>query len=305
MSVIIDGTNGVATSGTNLTSTSLILNGSTSGAITLAANAVAGTNTLTLPAQTSTLATNLQAPVGQCRLAYSNATTLTLSPYQGQYIKISGALYAIPSAGITVSNSGLSASTLYYAYANVSSGSVNLSISATGHSTDSTAGNVGVEIQTGNNAYTLVGMIYTNGSSQFQDNSNARGVLSFFNRRIKSLFGTGSNYSTTNTAQTIVSGIYFSGLTWADTPMCAWVGGQTNTTGSYGLMQAIYDNNLSNNYGMYQFIYGVSGVVYPTQAGGWVDLSEGWHTFYIALGASSGSGTISINNSSGNGSTSG
>ena len=281
----------------NTTTTSIIVTGDTTG--NLALTSTSGVIT----AGGSVIATNLQAPVGQCRLAYSNATTLTLSPYQGQYIKIAGALYAIPSAGITVSNSGLSASTLYYAYANVSSGSVALSISATGHSTDSTAGNVGVEIQTGNNAYTLVGMIYTNASSQFQDNSNVRGVLSFFNRRTKSLFGTGSNYSTTNTAQTIVSGIYFSGLTWADTPMCAWVGGQTNMTGSYGLMQAIYDNNLSNNYGMYQFVYGVSGVVYPAQVGGWIDLSEGWHTFYIALGASSGSGTISINNSSGNGST--
>lgn len=58
MSVIIDDTNGVATSGTNLTSTSLILNGSTSGAITLAANATAGTNTLTLPAVTATLSVN-------------------------------------------------------------------------------------------------------------------------------------------------------------------------------------------------------------------------------------------------------
>ena len=305
MTVIIDGTNGVATSGTNLTSTSLILNGSTSGAITLAANATAGTNTLTLPAQTSTLSTNLQAPVGQCRLAYSNATTLTLSPYQGQYIKIAGALYAIPSAGVTVSNSGLSASTLYYVYANVSSGSVSLSISATGHSTDSTAGNVGVEIKTGDNAYTLVGMIYTNASSQFQDSTSARGVLSFFNRRTKSLFGTGSNYTTTNTAQTIVSPAYYSGLNWADTPTCAWVGGQTNMTGSFGLMQAVYDNSTSNSYGMYQYIYSSGSVNLTTQTGGWVDLAEGWHSFYIALGASSGSGTMTINNTSGNGSTSG
>jgi hypothetical protein len=58
MTVIIDGTNGVATSGTNLTSTSLILNGSTSGAITIAANATAGTNTLTLPANTGVLLSN-------------------------------------------------------------------------------------------------------------------------------------------------------------------------------------------------------------------------------------------------------
>ena len=61
MSVIIDGTNGVATSGTNLTSTSLILNGSTSGAITLIANATAGTNTITLPAKTGTILTTASA----------------------------------------------------------------------------------------------------------------------------------------------------------------------------------------------------------------------------------------------------
>jgi len=70
MSVIIDGTNGVATSGTNLTSTSLILNGSTSGAITLVANATAGTNTLTLPASTGTFMFN-----GPAFSAYAGSVT--------------------------------------------------------------------------------------------------------------------------------------------------------------------------------------------------------------------------------------
>ena len=39
---------------------SIVVSGDTSGAITIAAPAVAGTNTLTLPAQTSTLSTVLQ-----------------------------------------------------------------------------------------------------------------------------------------------------------------------------------------------------------------------------------------------------
>jgi hypothetical protein len=75
MTVIIDGTNGVATSGTNLTSTSLILNGSTSGAITLIANATAGTNTITLPAKTGTILTTASA--GSV-LQVVNATYATL-----------------------------------------------------------------------------------------------------------------------------------------------------------------------------------------------------------------------------------
>lgn len=281
----------------NTTTTSIVVTGDTTGNLTLTATSGI------ITAGGSVISTALQMPVGQCRLAYTSATVLTLSPYQGQYIKIAGALYAIPSAGVTASNSGLSASTLYYVYAYVSSGSVALSISATGHSTDSTAGNVGVEIKTGDNAYTLVGMIYTNASSQFQDSASARGVLSFFNRRIKYLSGTVSNYSTTSTAQVILTAAYFSGLTWSDNSICAWVGGQTNMSGSFGLMQAVYDNNTANAYGMYQYIYSSGSVNLTTQVGGWIDLSEGWHTFYLAAGASSGSGTMTLNNGSGNGST--
>ena len=45
--------------------TSLVIYGDTSGAITLAANATAGTNTLTLPASTGVLLAN--TTVGVCR----------------------------------------------------------------------------------------------------------------------------------------------------------------------------------------------------------------------------------------------
>jgi len=79
MTVIIDGTNGVATSGTNLTSTSLILNGSTSGAITLAANATAGTNTLTIPAKTGTLLTNVSTGTVLQVINATYATQITSS----------------------------------------------------------------------------------------------------------------------------------------------------------------------------------------------------------------------------------
>lgn len=49
---------------------SVVIYGDTSGAITLAANAVAGTNTITVPAQTGTMVVS-----GPAFSAYSNATT--------------------------------------------------------------------------------------------------------------------------------------------------------------------------------------------------------------------------------------
>jgi hypothetical protein len=77
MPVIIDGSNGV-----NISSTTGVINllGSTSGSITLQANAVAGTNTLTLPNVTGTLALSAAAP---------NVTTYTSG--SGTYTTPTGA----------------------------------------------------------------------------------------------------------------------------------------------------------------------------------------------------------------------
>jgi hypothetical protein len=237
--------------------------------------------------------------VGQCRLVYTSATVLTLIPHNGRYIKIAGSIYEIPSAGVTVTNSGLSASTLYYIYASISGGNVTLSASATTYATDSTAGNIGVKIRSGNNAFTLVGMIYTNGSSQFVDTVSNRQVLSYFNRLQKPLFGTVGNSSTTSTSQVITSSAFFTSLNWADEGLSVFLGAQFNTTGSFALVQAVYDS-ASNGIGIYQYIYGTAPN-YPATLGGWIVPAEGLHTYYIAAGATSGSGTVSTLNPSGTG----
>jgi hypothetical protein len=232
-------------------------------------------------------------------LVYTSATVLTLTPYQGQFIKIAGAIYPIPAAGVTLSNSGLSASTRYYIYAYISGGSVALSASTTGHSADSTAGNVGVEIKTGDSAYTLVGMIYTTGASQFYDASNSRLVLSYFNRLQKTLSGSAGNATTTSVSSVIVSTAFFSSLSWADDGLCVLLGAQINTTGSYALSTAVYDS-VGNTFGLAQFIYGTTQN-FPTTLGGWHVPTETAHTYYIAAGASSGSGTVSVLNCSATG----
>lgn len=78
MPVIINGTTGV-----NVASTTGVINllGSTSGAITLQANAIAGTNTITLPASTGTVALTSGLPASEqlCKAwAKFNGTTATI-----------------------------------------------------------------------------------------------------------------------------------------------------------------------------------------------------------------------------------
>jgi hypothetical protein len=79
MTVIIDGSNGV-----NIASTTGVINllGSTSGTLTLQANAVAGTNTLTLPAATGTILTTGNS--GKC-IAWVNFTATATPSIIGSY----------------------------------------------------------------------------------------------------------------------------------------------------------------------------------------------------------------------------
>jgi len=136
--------------------------------------------------------------LGQCRLVYTNATTLTLNAYKGNQITIAGTNYSIPSSGPTLGTGGLSASTLYYVYAYISGGTVTLEASTTVYSVSSTAGNIGMYIKSGDNSRTLVGMIRTNGSTQFADSSQYRFVRTWFNDPgiIASTYQSGTTSST-------------------------------------------------------------------------------------------------------------
>lgn len=131
------------------------------------------------PAASGELVTGINTS-GQCVLSYVSGTAIKLSPKNGNRIIIAGSPYAIPSAGISsgnpatasnflngVANQTLAASTLYYVYAFNNSGTLALDFSTTGHSADTTAGNIGVEIKTGDNSRTLVGMVYTNATPAF------------------------------------------------------------------------------------------------------------------------------------------
>jgi len=119
---------------------------------------------------------------GQCRLVFVSSTSIRLDPFNGRNLAIAGLLEQVPSAGVSISNASLAANTVYYVYARMNAGVMALELSTTGHSQDATTG---VRVKTGDATRTLVGMVRTNGSSQFVEDATNLCVLSYFNRRRK------------------------------------------------------------------------------------------------------------------------
>jgi hypothetical protein len=154
------------------------------------------------------------------QLTFVSTTALAFKPYNGDAIRINGALYQIPAAGIaglgaptSVFLNGVAAQSLainatYYVYAFVNSGVVTadfIPFASGGHSTSATAGNVGTEIKTGDESRTLIGMIRTGATVVYL--TQATMTLSWFNRRSK------SNYVSTAAGTTQAAQSF---LTWGD-----------------------------------------------------------------------------------------
>lgn len=155
------------------------------------------------------------APDMQCLLVYTNATTLTLARFRGLKIHIAGQFRDIPSGGVTVTNGGLVANTLYYIYAYWNGSAIVLEASTTGYVT----GPYGLQVKNdGTNARMLVGMAYTNASAQFDDSNLKRNVASFYNRFPRILYGFNSSAWTTISPGTTfaVTGTAVEGLSFQD-----------------------------------------------------------------------------------------
>lgn len=121
---------------------------------------------------------------GQCQLQYVGTTSIKLVPWNGNFLKINGAVCTVPDAGVTLANTGLTANTKYYIYATASAGVINaLEASTTAYATSTTAGNKGVVIKTADDTRTLVGMVYMNSGTPgtFGNSATWQGVRSWFN----------------------------------------------------------------------------------------------------------------------------
>jgi len=145
--------------------------------------------------------------ISGCRFTFLDATHCILNPSKGDAIRIQGSVYSVPAAGVQISTAGLSASTLYYVYAYISGGAIALEASATGHATDTTTGNVGTEIKSGDASRSLVGMVRTNASTQFVSSPQNRSVRSWFNRTASNLLSPqlGSNVAISTSSITEIS----------------------------------------------------------------------------------------------------
>lgn len=157
---------------------------------------------------TVTAAQGLAPPCG--RLTYVSATQLAYKPYGGNLLKINGLNYVIPNGGIAgMTNTGvyingtaagnLAANTDYWVFAFNNAGAVTADFrTAATHAQSTTAGNEGVEILTGNDTRTLLGMIHTTAGAQFADSATQRFVISWFNRRRRNMVNTFSVARTTS-----------------------------------------------------------------------------------------------------------
>jgi hypothetical protein len=205
-------------------SSTLFLGGNSSGGVSIAGGG--GTTIVNGPLTLN--ATPFVVP-GQCRLIRVGSTQVRLTPFNGNMIKINGDMYPIPAAGINLASGTFSAATFYYIYAFQTAGVVSLENSTTGHVTDTTAGNVGVEIKSGDATRTLVGAAQLNGGGVFEDSDTNRLVISWFNRQLKRVENTFSTVRTTasTTAVELHAEIRCNFLCWVDDALRISANGST------------------------------------------------------------------------------
>lgn len=180
-------------------------------------------------------------PAPQCGLlAYVSATALSFKPFNGNQIKINGSLYTIPTAGIAglantnvfvngVAGQNLSGSVFFYLiFAFINGGVVTADFrSSTTHATSITANNEGVEILTGDDTRTLIGMCKMSASSQFTDTQAARWVRTWFNRQAAAMdmASPSITYSGFNSSAWVALGFSVEWLNWANEVVhVAWEG---------------------------------------------------------------------------------
>jgi hypothetical protein len=166
--------------------------------------------------------THVAPACGMLRVATASpSATLGFYPFKGSLIKINGSIYSIPAAGIIsgatsvyvggVAGQSLTINTFYYVYLFNNAGTLTFDFSTTSHATSTTAGNVGVEIKSGDDTRSLIGIIYTGPSltTAFYDDIATRYTRTWFNRTPIALQGSGSNWGPSSAVAWITTGISF------------------------------------------------------------------------------------------------
>lgn len=172
-----------------------------------------------LSQQVSVMSVITELGAGQCRLSVKSTTSVTLQPYKGQLLWINGKAEKIPSGGVDMGTGGLTSATTYNLYAYMSSVSVmTLTATISAHATDTTAGNVGVEIKSGAGTHTLVGQVRLNAAVNFVNTVTQRFCINWFNRPSLTGFNgfTAARTTTSSSFVELNSEIRIEFLIWAD-----------------------------------------------------------------------------------------
>lgn len=214
----------------------------------------------------------------ECRLKVKGSGLVPLF-YRGDLIQVD--IGQTANGYVSFSNSGLSANTLYYPYAYYDPGTATVKgeWSTTGHATTS-----GVETKSGDQTRSLVGMVRTNGSSQFTAIGSAKLVLSWYNDEpyyLGRAAAGNTNVSSTTPVSLLASNIEF--VTWGKR-IAGW--GQSLVTA--GTANSIIFLTMDGSaFGLGG--YGAASATNQISTVGGVDASEGYH--YVNLTGELQSGT--------------
>lgn len=170
------------------------------------------------------------APGTAGRFQYTSATVCTLVPYLGNLLNINGTNFIIPTAGVTLSATGLTINTVYFVYVWMNGATMTLEASTTGHSTNTATG---MEIKTGDPTRTLVGMVYPTTGPNFVSNTTNTYVISWLNKRpLKCFIPLTANIAVINTTLTEIDPSYrINFLVWNGDNINAFcTGGMTSTS---------------------------------------------------------------------------
>lgn len=236
--------------------------------------------------------------IGTARVTYVSATSIQLG--QGVIpLDVAGTWIMRPvTAAITISNTGLVASTTYFVYAYDASGTTTLFLSTTGHTTNAS---FGVEVYNGSTgvctpgAYcTLVGMIRTEGSTpgQFVNSATQRFTVSYFARRAIGLV----NNFTANRTTTVVTYVELNTeircefVTWADEAVLVGTNSINTNSGTNNNYTAVgFDGTNQENAvaAAPALATGTNGTVMLVKNG----LAEGYHYVTFLGAVTAGTGT--------------
>jgi hypothetical protein len=218
------------------------------------------------------------------RLQYTNATTLTFVPFNGNQLYINGVNYTIPAAGITVTTGSTALSTLYYVYAYMSGSTMTLEASTTAPTSVDTT--TGIRNKSADTTRTLVGIFRTNASNQFTANT----TRSWFNRdpiRVSGAFST--NRTTTSTSMTEVNTETRADIVcWDDDLITSTIRGLSQNSASAFSVASVYADG-STEISSRGIGFGTGGAS-STASGAYKGLSTGYH-YLTLMGAVSSAST--------------